>query len=64
MATTTETPRAYRPEQVGELLGLSRSTVYRLLRASELSSIKVGGARRITAEQLDAYLARLNAGAG
>lgn len=52
-----EPRRAYRPEEVGELLGLSRSTVFRLLASGDLGSIKVGASRRVTVEQLDAYLA-------
>lgn len=59
MTTTpaTEQRRAYKVEEVAELLGLSRNTVFRLLKAGDLKSIKVGGSRRITVEQLDAYLA-------
>ena len=59
MATTpvTEHRRAYKVEEVAELLGLSRNTVFRLLKRGELQSIKVGGSRRITVEQLDRYLA-------
>ena len=54
----TETRRVYKPEEVGDLLGISRSSVYRLMGEGVLKSIKVGGSRRITAEQLDDYIAR------
>ena len=53
----TETRRAYRPEEVAELLGVSRSTVFRLMGSGQLQSLKIAGARRVTVEQLDRYLA-------
>ena len=48
---------AYRPEQVGELLGLGRTMVYQLVREGKLHSIKVGRTRLIPAAALDAFLA-------
>lgn len=38
-----------------KLLSLSRSTIYELIRRGELTALKVGGARRISAEALEAY---------
>jgi len=64
MLTVNQARRAYRPEEVGDLLGVSRSTVYRLMGEGALESIKVGGSRRVTDEQLDRYLASLEASAG
>ena len=54
-----ETRRAYRAEEVAELLGVSRSTVYRLMGEGLLASVKVGGSRRITLDQLNAYVSVL-----
>ncbi len=48
--------RAFAVEEVGGMLSVSRSTVFRLIAAGELESIKVGGSRRVTREQLDRYL--------
>ena len=44
--------------QAGHLLGVSRSTIWRMLRRGELSSIRVGGRRLISAEALRASSAR------
>lgn len=38
-----------------KLLSLSRSTVYELIKGGELAAVRVGGARRITAEALAAF---------
>ena len=64
MLTTNQPRRAYKPEEVGDLLGVSRSTVYRIMAEGLLGSIKVGGSRRITGEQLDRYLAARQDGNG
>jgi excisionase family DNA binding protein len=49
--------RAFTPEQVAEILGCSRITVYRYLNSGELVGIKVGKvARRVLREDLEAYL--------
>lgn len=59
MLSANQTRRAYRPEEVGDLLGVSRSTVYRLLGEGVLGSIKVGGSRRVTQEQIEDFMASL-----
>lgn len=51
------TPDAYTMEQVGELLGLSRSTVAELIRRGEIRSVKLGKPRRVFRADLDAYIA-------
>jgi excisionase family DNA binding protein len=43
--------------QVAALLGLSRSTVTLMISRGELTSVKVGGSRRVLRRDLDAYLA-------
>jgi excisionase family DNA binding protein len=50
-------PDAYTMEQVGELLGLSRSTVALMIRDGTIKSVKLGGARRVFRADLDTYIA-------
>ena len=47
------------PEEAAQLLGLSRSRVYELLRDAELPSIKIGRLRRIPRQAVHAYVAGL-----
>lgn len=42
---------AYTVEEAAELLSLSRAQIYRLIDIGELSSIKIGKSRRLSAEQ-------------
>jgi excisionase family DNA binding protein len=44
--------------EAARVLGVERSTVYRLLRAGELEAVRVGKRRRFRPEDLDAYLER------
>jgi excisionase family DNA binding protein len=44
---------------VAERLRISRSGVYKLFYEGHLPSVKVRGARRVTVDQLNAYIARL-----
>lgn len=46
----------YTPAEVAEVLGFSRSRVYRLLAAGDIESVQVGGVRRIPAGALVAYV--------
>ncbi|WP_328893728.1 helix-turn-helix domain-containing protein [Streptomyces sp. NBC_00236] len=50
------THRALTVPQVMEALGLSRFTVYNLIRSRELPSITIGRARRIPAESLRTFM--------
>jgi excisionase family DNA binding protein len=47
--------------EVGEVLGISSSQTYALVRGGELRSIKVGGRGqyRVEIAELDAYIARM-----
>lgn len=47
------------PEEAAEVLSLSRSRVYALMCAGLLGSVKIGGSRRIPAEELRRYVAEL-----
>lgn len=44
--------------EVAEILGLGESTVRRMMRDGDLASVKIGAARRVRQEDLDAYVAR------
>jgi excisionase family DNA binding protein len=45
-------PWLLRVEDVAELLGVSRSSVYNLMNTNQLPSIRIAGCRRIPMEQL------------
>ncbi|WP_018639793.1 helix-turn-helix domain-containing protein [Parafrankia elaeagni] len=47
------------PTEAAEILAVSRSTVYELLAAGALESVRIGRSRRIPRAALDAYVARL-----
>ena len=47
------------PIQAAAALGVGRSTVYELLRAGDLQSVRIGASRRIPADALNAFLATL-----
>lgn len=47
----------YRPEEAAEVLGISRSTVYELIREGRLDSMQVGRSRRIPVAALDRFIA-------
>jgi excisionase family DNA binding protein len=52
-------PLAFTVKQVGEILSCSRSQVYVLIGSGELASVKIGGARRVTQNQLLRYIRRI-----
>lgn len=43
-------------DQVAGLLGVSRSTVYRILAEGQLESVRVGGRQRVRSDELNRYL--------
>lgn len=47
------------PEEAGDMLGLSRTTVYGLLTSRQLASVRIGRARRIPVAALNAFIATL-----
>ena len=49
----------YRPQEVARMLGLGRTNVYALMARGELSSVKVGSARRIPAVDVEQFVQRL-----
>jgi excisionase family DNA binding protein len=50
----------YRPEEAAAALGLGRTKVYELMAAGALRSVKVGGARRVSATALADFVADLD----
>ena len=48
----------YSPDEVAELLGISRELVHDLLRTGQLGSVKAGRRRLISKRHLEAFLAR------
>jgi excisionase family DNA binding protein len=46
-------------DEAAEILGVGRTTVYELLAAERIESVRIGRARRIPRVALDAYVARL-----
>ncbi|MFF4619214.1 helix-turn-helix domain-containing protein [Nonomuraea jabiensis] len=51
--------KAYKVEEVAELLGVGRDKIYQLLRTRQLHSIKIGRSRRITDQHLADFIASL-----
>jgi len=49
----------YTPAEAAEVLGFSRSRLYRLLATGAIESVQVGGVRRVPADALVAYVDRL-----
>jgi excisionase family DNA binding protein len=52
-------PKTFSVDEVGTILGCSRSQVYVLFRNDELDSVKIRGSRRVTENQLVKYISRL-----
>lgn len=46
----------YTPEQVADILQVTRITVYNYIKAKQLKATKVGGGWRITGRQLQEFL--------
>jgi excisionase family DNA binding protein len=50
--------------EAAEVLGVGRSTVYELIAAGQIESVRIGRSRRIPRAALVAYVARLRGAAG
>lgn len=55
------TKMLYRVPEVVEATGIGRSTLYELMAAGTLESVKVGKSRLIPHDALEAFVARLRA---
>lgn len=60
MSTPNEPRVLLTVEQAAEQLSLSRATVYRLIKASEVASVRIGRARRVPTDALADYVHRLS----
>ena len=49
-------PWLLRVEEAAELVGVSRSFLYNLISSGQLPSVRIGGCRRIWADQLREFL--------
>ena len=49
-------PVMFSPKQVAQILNISRSQVYVLLKAGELESVSIRGCRRVSEDQLVRYI--------
>jgi excisionase family DNA binding protein len=49
----------YRPAEAAQALSMGRTAVFALIKSGRLRSIKLGGARFITAEALRAFVCEL-----
>lgn len=49
-----ERPEALTVEQVGNLLGISRSTIYKMAKAGQLTKLKLAGCTRFSRSEVEA----------
>lgn len=59
--TPTERARLVTPGRAGELLAVSKRTIYSLIASGELNSVTVGRARRIPMDAIDQFVEELRA---
>jgi excisionase family DNA binding protein len=64
MALSFARARLLTVAEVAEMLRVSNMTVYRLLKAGELPSVRIGKSFRVREDDLDAYLAERYTEAG
>ncbi len=57
----TPTAILYKPEEAAAALGIGRSTLFELITANEIETVKIGRSRRVPADALTGYVARLRA---
>jgi len=48
----------YTIEEAGEQLGVSRTTMFSLIKTDEIKSVAIGRLRRVPADEIAAYIAR------
>ncbi|PPK65771.1 helix-turn-helix domain-containing protein [Actinokineospora auranticolor] len=53
----------YKVEEAAQLLSISRSATYELIRAGELNTVTIGRSRRVPATAISDYIGRLLSGA-
>lgn len=56
MDTSNLRQELYRAPEAARILGIGRTTVYRLMDRGDLHSVRIGTARRIPRSAIEAYL--------
>ncbi|MGW6263405.1 excisionase family DNA-binding protein [Streptomyces sp. NPDC055085] len=59
-----ESPLLFSPERAADRMDLGRSKIFELMATGELESVLIGRSRRIPADALADYIARLRADQG
>lgn len=49
----------YKPEAAAAALGIGKTKVFELISSGQLETVRIGRSRRIPADALEAYVARL-----
>lgn len=63
MTESEEQPKyklAYCVEEAGDMIGISRRSIYELIRSGQLGSVKIGSRRLIRHTDLERFLAELD----
>ena len=55
----TKVPMLYTPQEVAEIMSISRSQVYNLMNSNQLESVHIGRSRRITMDQIHEFVGQL-----
>ena len=55
----TKVPMLYTPQEVAEIMSISRSQVYNLMNSNQLESVHIGRSRRITMDQIHEFVVQL-----
>jgi len=55
----TKLPMLYTPQEVAEIMSISRSQVYNLMNSNQLESVHIGRSRRITMDQIHEFVGQL-----
>jgi excisionase family DNA binding protein len=62
VATDTDRPMLFRVRDAARILAVSPSKAWELIARGEIESVKIDGARRVTRDALEAYVAGLGGG--
>lgn len=56
-------PLLYKPEAAAEVIGIGRSKLFELIAAGQIETVQIGRSRRVPAQALEEYVARLRGSA-
>ena len=56
MSEVSQIPALWTPVQTAKVLGISRSSLYKILKSGDLESVHNGRSRRIAKTQVDKYV--------